>query len=473
MKKNITDSIQFGEGNILRTFVDYCIQILNDKTSFSGKVNIIQPLPEGMIEQLKIQNGKYNLFHEGIIQGKTIRDRMQIDCVKQMNNPYQEFDQFLELAENENLTFVFSNTTEAGIVLDTKDQFTGKPPRSFPGKLTRLLHHRYKTFNGDPSKVLHIMPSELIEQNGTKLKKIILELSKIWKLEDHFISWINQNHFYNTLVDRIVPGFPKKDLDFYKKELFFDDQLIVTCEPFFLWVIEGNPELLKIFPLDQLKEIDVKVVPDLGIFRTRKVRILNGSHTTMVPVGLLHGTKTVSDILKNDFLKTFLSQTLFDEIIPSVDLDKQQLNDYAHSVLERFSNPFIIHKLESISLNSISKFKVRVLPSLISYFRKQGKVPKNLTFSMAALIYFYGKEVSKHPYPLKDDPEIIAFFNKIWSERNIEKVVLETLSNTDLWDKNLAEISPLKYSLTKALNALATHDKINEAYQFYKSISHE
>ena len=473
MKKNITDSIQFGEGNFLRAFVDYCIQILNDKTSFSGKVNIIQPLPEGMIEQLKIQNGKYNLFHEGIIQGKTIRDRMQINCVKQMNNPYQEFDQFLELAENENLTFVFSNTTEAGIVLDTEDQFTGKPPRSFPGKLTRLLHHRYKTFNGDPSKVLHIMPSELIEQNGTKLKKIILELSKIWKLEDHFISWINQNHFYNTLVDRIVPGFPKKDLDFYKKELFFDDQLIVTCEPFFLWVIEGNPELLKIFPLDQLKEIDVKVVPDLGIFRTRKVRILNGSHTTMVPVGLLHGTKTVSDILKNDFLKTFLSQTLFDEIIPSVDLDKQQLNDYAHSVLERFSNPFIIHKLESISLNSISKFKVRVLPSLISYLRKQGKVPKNLTFSMAALIYFYGKEVSKHPYPLKDDPEIIAFFNKIWSKRNIEKVVVETLSNTDLWDKNLAEISPLKYSLTKALNALANHDKINEAYQFFKSISHE
>ena len=473
MKKNITDSIQFGEGNFLRAFVDYCIQILNDKTSFSGKVNIIQPLPEGKIEQLKIQNGKYNLFHEGIIQGKTIRDRMQINCVKQMNNPYQEFDQFLELAENENLTFVFSNTTEAGIVLENKDQFTDKPPRSFPGKLTRLLHHRYKTFNGDPSKVLHIIPSELIEQNGTKLKKIILKLSKIWKLEDDFISWINQNHFYNTLVDRIVPGFPKKDLDFYKKELFFDDQLIVTCEPFFLWVIEGNPELLKIFPLDQLKEIDVKVVPDLGIFRTRKVRILNGSHTTMVPVGLLHGTKTVSDILKNDFLKTFLSQTLFDEIIPSVDLDKQQLNDYAHSVLERFSNPFIIHKLESISLNSISKFKVRVLPSLISYFRKQRKVPKNLTFSMAALIYFYGKEVSKHPYPLKDDPEIIAFFNKIWSERNIEKVVLETLSNTDLWDKNLAEISPLKYSLTKALNALATHDKINEAYQFYKSISHE
>ena len=473
MKKNITDSIQFGEGNFLRAFVDYCIQILNDKTSFSGKVNIIQPLPKGMIEQLKIQNGKYNLFHEGIIQGKIIRDRMQINCVKQMNNPYQEFDQFLELAENENLTFVFSNTTEAGIVLDTKDQFTDKPPRSFPGKLTRLLHHRYKTFNGDPSKVLHIIPSELIEQNGTKLKKIILELSKLWKLEDHFISWINQNHFYNTLVDRIVPGFPKKDLDFYKKELPFDDQLIVTCEPFFLWVIEGNPKLLEIFPVDQLKKIDVKVVPDLVIYRTRKVRILNGSHTTLVPVGLLHGTPTVSETLKDDFLKSFLSHTLFDEIIPSVDFDKKELETYAQSVLERFSNPFIIHQLESISLNSISKFKVRVLPSLLSYYKKEGKIPKNLTFAMAALIYFYGKEVSKHPHPIKDDPKNIAFFNQIWSDNNIEKVVLETLSNTDLWDQNLAEISPLKDTLTHALNAIASHNKINKAYQFFKSISHE
>ena len=292
-------------------------------------------------------------------------------------------------------------------------------------------------------------------------------------MEDDFVSWIHQNHFYNTLVDRIVPGYPKKDLDFYKKELPFDDQLIVTCEPFFLWVIEGNSKLLEIFPVDQLKKIDVKVVPDLGIYRTRKVRILNGSHTTLVPVGLLHGTPTVSETLKDDFLKSFLSHTLFDEIIPSVDFDKKELENYAQSVLERFSNPFIIHQLESISLNSISKFKVRVLPSLMSYHKKEGKIPKNLTFAMAALIYFYGKEVSKHPHPIKDDPKIIAFFNQIWSDKNIEKVILETLSNYDLWDQNLAEISPLKDTLTQALNAIASHNKINKAYQFFKSISHE
>lgn len=467
MKTNITDSIQFGEGNFLRAFVDYCLQILNEKTNFSGKVNIVQPLPSGMIEQLKKQNGKYHLFHEGIIAGQNIRVGQEIDCVDKMVNPYQEFNHFLELAENENLTFVFSNTTEAGISLNHRDQFDASPPLSFPGKITRLLFHRYKTFNGELSKVLHIIPCELIDQNGSKLKKAILELCKNWQLEDKFVSWIHKNHFYNTLVDRIVPGFPKKDLNFYKKKLAFDDQLIVSCEPFFLWVIEGSPKLLEIFPVHKLKDIDVKVVSDLGIYRTRKVRILNGSHTSLVPVGMLHGIATVSEILQDNFLKTFLSTTLFNEIIPSIDFDKKELEDYAKSVLERFSNPFIIHQLESISLNSISKFKVRVLPSLLSYYKKEGKVPKNLTFAMAALIYFYSKDISKHPYPLKDDPQNISFFNEIWKDNEIEKVVAETLSNTQLWGQNLAEIRPLKDSLTQALSAIASHKKISQAHQVY------
>ena len=469
MKIITTDSIQFGEGNFLRAFIDYCLQILNEKTHFTGKVNIIQPLPNGTIDQLKRQNGKYHLFQEGIDAGKKIREKQEIDCIDQMINPYEDFDQFLKLAENENLTFVFSNTTEAGISLDQKDVFRAKPPRSFPGKLTRLLHHRYKTFNGDPSKALHIMPCELIEKNGSKLKEIILELCEIWQLEDDFKSWIHTNYFYNTLVDRIVPGFPKNDLEFYQKNLPYEDQLMVTCEPFFLWVIEGSPKLLEIFPVNQLENIDVKVVPDLSIFRTRKVRILNGSHTSIVPVGLLHGTPTVSQSLSDDFLKKFLSQTLFDEIIPSVDFDKQELENYAHSVLERFSNPFIVHQLEDISLNSISKFKVRVLPSLLSYYQKEGKVPKNLTFAMAALIYFYGKEISKHPYPIKDDPKNISFFNEIWRTNNIEKVVSKTLSNTDLWDQNLAVTTPLKDLLTHALSSIASQEKISDAYQFFQN----
>lgn len=470
MKNKTTDSLQFGEGNFLRAFVDFCLQTLNEKTSFSGKVNIVQPLPNGMIEQLKNQNGKYHLFQEGVMAGENIRLGQQINCIDQMINPYQEFSNFLKLAENENLTFVFSNTTEAGIMLDHKDQFNNTPALSFPGKLTQLLYHRYKTFNGDHSKILHIIPCELIEKNGDKLKEIILELCDIWQLENKFKSWIRQNHFYNTLVDRIVPGFPKNDVEFYQKNLPFNDQLIVTCEPFFLWVIEGNTKLLDIFPVNQLKNIDVKIVPDLGVYRTRKVRILNGSHTTLVPVGLLNGTSTVSESLKDNFLKTFLFQTLFNEIIPSVDFDKKELENYAHSVLERFSNPFIIHQLESISLNSISKFKVRVLPSLLSYFKKEGKVPKNLTFAMAALIYFYGKEVSKHNYSIKDDTKNITFFNQLWKDNNIEKVVLETLSNTALWGQNLAQISPLKDNLTQALSTIVSQDKISDAHRIFQNL---
>ena len=470
MKKNITDSIQFGEGNFLRAFVEYCIQTLNDKTEFSGKVNVVQPIPYGMIEQLKKQDGKYHLFHEGVEAGQNIRTRKLIDCIDHTINPYQEFNDFLKLAENENLTFIFSNTTEAGIDLDNNDLFHNKPPESFPGKLTRLLYHRYKFFNGNPTKVVHIIPCELIDKNGNKLKKIILDLCKIWRLESDFISWIEKNHFYNSLVDRIVPGYPKKDFEFYKKDLPFDDQLMVTCEPFFLWVIEGNPKLLEFFPVNEIDNIDVKIVPDIGIYRTRKVRILNGSHTTMVPMGLLSGTLTVSEILQVDFLQDFLYHTLFDEIIPSIDFNKKELEDYAQSVLERFSNPFIIHQLESISLNSISKFKVRVLPSLLSYFKKESKVPKNLIFSLAALIYFYGKDVSKHNYQLHDDPKNIKFFNSIWRNNKNEKVVIETLSNAELWGENLVKIEPLKENLTQALNAITSHKKISEAYKVFKNL---
>ena len=464
----MTDSIQFGEGNFLRAFVDYCLQILNHETSFSGKVDIIQPLPNGLIEQLKKQNGKYHLFHEGVLQGKNIREGQQIDCVDEMVNPYKEFDHFLKLAENENLTFVFSNTTEAGITLDNEDQFTARPAHSFPGKLTQLLYHRFKTFNGDKSKVLHIIPCELIDKNGTKLKEIILELCEIWKLDNNFISWIHLNHFYNTLVDRIVPGFPKKDLNFYKKQLPFDDKLIVTCEPFFLWVIEGNPKLLEIFPVDQLNNIDVKVVPDLGIYRTRKVRILNGSHTALVPVGLLHGTLTVSETLQDDFLKNYLSQTLSQEIIPSIDFDEDELKNYAASVLERFSNPFIIHKLESIALNSISKFKVRVLPSILSYLKKEGKAPKNLSFAMASLIYYYGKEISQHSYELNDEPSNIEFFKKVWETESTKRAAEETLSESSLWGQNLAEIKLLKDAVSVALEAIHSCKKIDVAYDFFK-----
>ena len=468
MKKKVTDSIQFGEGNFMRAFVDYCIQILNEETDFVGKVNIVQPIEKGMIADLKNQNGKYHVFQEGVIEGTQLRSRHLIDCIDKLINPYVEFQSYLKLAENKSLTFIFSNTTEAGIAYDINDNINDKPPNSFPAKLLMLLYQRFQKFNGDPSMILHIIPCELIEKNGSKLKEILMEISDKWELGEKFKFWLNLNKFYNTLVDRIVPGFPKNDIDFYEKGLPFKDKLMVTCEPFFLWVIEGSKELLEIFPADQLKKINLIVVDHLKVYRTRKVRILNGCHTTMVPVGLLNKTSTVSDALNNDFLKSFIREALFEEIIPSIDFDEDELKNYAASVLERFSNPFIIHKLESIALNSISKFKVRVLPSMLSYIKKEGKAPKNLSFAMASLIYYYGKEISQHSYELNDEPSNIEFFKKVWETESTKRVTEETLSKSSLWGQNLAEIKLLKDKVNIALEAIHSCHKIDVAYNIFK-----
>ena len=468
MKKKDTDSIQFGEGNFMRAFVDYCIQLLNEETDFVGKVNVVQPIEKGMIADLKNQNGKYHVFQEGVIEGAKLRSRHLIDCIDKLINPYVEFQSYLKLAENKSLTFIFSNTTEAGIAYDINDNINDKPPNSFPAKLLMLLYQRFQKFNGDPSMILHIIPCELIERNGSKLKEILIEISDKWELGEKFKYWLNLNVFYNTLVDRIVPGFPKNDIDFYEKGLPFKDKLMVTCEPFFLWVIEGNKKLLEIFPADQLKKINLIVVDDLKVYRTRKVRILNGCHTTMVPVGLLNKTSTVSDALNNDFLKSFIREALFEEIIPSIDFDEDELKNYAASVLERFSNPFIIHKLESIALNSISKFKVRVLPSILSYLKKEGKAPKNLSFAMASLIYYYGKEISQHSYELNDEPSNIEFFKKVWETESTKRVTEETLSKSSLWGQNLSEIKLLKDKVNIALEAIYSCSKIDVAYDIFK-----
>ena len=469
IEKNIpADSVQFGEGNFMRAFVDYCIQLLNEQTSFQGKVDVIQPIAQGMVQNLANQNGKYHVYSEGILNGKSVRKSHLINCIDQLVDPYQDFEKYLSLAENENLKFVFSNTTEAGIQYIDTDQLEMRPPNSFPAKLVLFLLRRFEKFNGAADKVLHIIPCELIEKNGDTLKAILLNIIDHWELGINFKNWVIKNHFYNTLVDRIVPGFPKDNLAFYQQDLSFEDNLIVTCEPFFLWVIEGNPKLLDVFPADQLSEIDVKVVKDLGNYRTRKVRILNGCHTAMVPVGLLKGVETVSAALSDDFMKEFISETLKNEIIPSIDFDKEELTEYAAQVLERFSNPFTVHQLQSIALNSISKYKVRVLPSLLSFYKKNNSIPKNLTFALASLIYFYGKDISKHSYNVKDDTLIIDFFKNVWKMQSTDEISEAVLSNELIWGQNLARITPLKKEISQILKLLKNKNLV-AAFESYKS----
>ena len=467
-KQRPADSIQFGEGNFMRAFVDYCIQLLNEQTSFQGKVDVVQPIAYGMIKNLADQNGKYHVYSEGILNGKSVRKSHLINCIDQLVDPYQDFEKYLSLAENENLKFVFSNTTEAGIQQIDTDQMEMQPPNSFPAKLVLFFLRRFEKFNGSDDKVLHVIPCELIEKNGDTLKAILLNIIDQWGLEIGFKNWVMKNHFYNTLVDRIVPGFPKDNLAFYQQDLSFEDNLIVTCEPFFLWIIEGNPKLLDIFPADQLSEIDVKVVKDLDNYRTRKVRILNGCHTAMVPLGLLKGVETVSAALSDDFTKKFISETLKNEIIPSIDFDKEELTEYATQVMERFSNPFTVHQLQSIALNSISKYKVRILPSLLSFYKKNNAIPKNLTFALASLIYFYGKDISKHSYNVKDDDVIIDFFKNIWKVQSIDEISETVLSNELLWGQNLAKITPLKKEISLILRLLKNKNLVT-AFEDYKN----
>ena len=351
--------LQFGSGNFLRGFADWIIDIMNEKAGFNGAIKIIQSVSQD--NALNDQEGLYHVVVNGLKNNKPFNETRLVTCVIGAMSPDKNMGAFLKLAENPDLEFIISNTTEAGIVVNEKDQSVQELSSTFPGKLTQLLFHRFQTFKG--TKPLIIIPCELIANNGEELKKAILQYAKRWNLSGQFIEWLNQNIFCNTLVDRIVPGAPKENLQEIKLRIGFDDKLIVTAEPFHLWVIEG-PEIVKQkFPADQAG-LDVKFVTDHNPYRIRKVRILNGAHTALVPVAYLYGLRTVRESVENDFAGPFIKKVIYEEIIPTLDLPKEELKQFADDTIERFLNPFIRHELITISLNSISKFKYRVVPKI-------------------------------------------------------------------------------------------------------------
>lgn len=435
--------LQFGEGNFLRGFVDWMIDILNDQTSFQGAVNIVQPIPKGMIDVLNRQEGLYHVLLEGIKNGKPHTEMRLITSIAGGINPYDDYGQYLKLGENPELQFIFSNTTEAGIAFDESDTSADTLPDSFPGKLTALLHHRFTHFDGAPDKAPIIIPCELIDRNGDKLQNFVLQYARLWDTSEAFQQWI-QDHcaFCNTLVDRIVPGYPKERAPKLQEELGFKDNLIVAGEYFHLWVIEGPDNLGKKLPFKKAG-LNVLLVDDLTPYRTRKVRILNGLHTSMVPVGYLNGNRTVKEAVEDEVVGQYLQKELFREIIPTLDLPDEELKSFAQDVLDRFRNPYIKHKLSDIALNSISKYKVRVLPSLLAYHEKNNQLPERLTFALAALICFYKGEFQGTKTPLNDSKEIIAFLKNAWTADTIEETVRQILSHTAFWDQNLDAIPGL------------------------------
>ena len=292
---------------------------------------------------------------------------------------------------------------------------------------------------------------QLIEKNGAQLKHTILQYISHWNLPNGFKNWIEQhNTFCNTLVDRIVPGFPKDTIQEIETAIGYEDKLVVMAEPFHLWVIEGPDSVKQIFPTEQAG-LNVKFVTDLTPYRTRKVRILNGAHTALVPVAYLQGLRTVRESIDDAYTGDFIRKTLQEEIIPTLDLPAEELHQFAADVIERFQNPYIRHELISISLNSISKFKVRVLPSLLKYLEIKKELPSNLVFSLSALIQFYKGDWRGEKIALQDTKEVLSFFSSVWKSNDINKITRETLSNTSFWDQDLTELPGLVDAVIKCL----------------------
>ncbi|MEN1785958.1 MAG: tagaturonate reductase [Bacteroidota bacterium] len=446
--------IQFGEGNFLRGFVDWMVDILNERTNFNGNIQIVQPLPNGMEAMINTQDGLYHVLLEGIEKGKKIQETRLISSVEGVLNPYKRYKDFLKLGENPELQFIVSNTTEAGIAFNAEDKHPKNVPNAFPGKLTALLYHRFQFFNGDPPGTLYILPCELIEANGQRLRDCVLQYAKLWSLGEGFKNWLEKAViFYNTLVDRIVPGFPKDNIAAIQQRLGFKDQLVVKAEPFHLWVIEGPSQIKHKLHFENAG-LNVVFTNDLSPYRTRKVRILNGAHTAMVPIGYLHGFKEVRTVVEDEQMAAFLKQIIFEEIIPTLDMPKAALAQYAHDVLDRFKNPFIKHLLLDISLNTIAKFKVRVLPSLLHHLESTKNTPRGLSTAMAFLLLFYRGHFNNESIPLNDEAQNIDFFKAAWRENNLEALVEKVLSNPQLWGIDLTEHPQLSDFLVEKINDL-------------------
>ncbi len=447
--------LQFGEGNFLRAFVDWMIDKANRDGIYRGSIVLCQPIAQGLKDLINAQDGVYTLAMRGAESGQPVENIEVITSVSRCINPYENYEDLMEIARSADLEVVVSNTTEAGIAYHEGDRLTDRPPVSFPAKVTAFLYERYKAFNGDPQKGLLFLPVELIDNNGAELKRIVLKYAEEWELGQEFTEWVNTaNEFTSTLVDRIVTGYPRDEISYFEEKLGYKDNIIDTSELFNLWVIEGDKKWADKLPVHKT-DANVIWTDDVKPYKKRKVRILNGAHTSTVLAAYLAGFDIVGDFMKDDTVRTFMNDVIYKEVIPTLDLPKEELESFAAAVNDRFANPYIKHNLLDIALNSCSKFNARCLPSLLGYVEEKGKLPKCLTFSLAAFIKFYqgewkdgvytGTRKDGTQYPLRDDEAVIRFFADAWAENDAEKTAESVLSNKDFWSgKDLTEVSGLK-----------------------------
>ena len=457
--------VQFGEGNFLRAFVDYMLDIANEKGVFDGNVAIVKPIAFGSLENFHKQNNNYTVVLRGKENGQTVEEKRVVTCVEQVVDCTEDLNGFLSLAELDSLRFIVSNTTEAGITLDEKDHFDGLP-ETYPGKLTKFLYQRYQTFSGAMDKGVILLPVELIEHNGKKLKECVLALIRIWDLPAEFASWVEEACvFCTTLVDRIVTGYPRDKAAEICEKLGYTDCLLDVCEPFALWVIESDRDISKELSLDQIG-LPVVFTDNLKPYRDRKVRVLNGAHTGSVLAAYLCGQSIVRESMQDPVIGQFFRRVVLDEIVPQVQLPKQEVLKFAESVFERFENPFIDHALLSISLNSVSKWKARVLPTFRDHFEAYGELPKLVTFSFAALLAFYrssdlrqdglyAKRMDGTEYAIHDDAAVLAFFADNCGKEDADYVAA-VASNQDFWGEDMTAYPQFTQTVTRWLQALQT-----------------
>lgn len=447
--------IQFGEGNFLRAFVDWIIYNMNQKAEFNSSVVIVQPLENGMVDMLNEQEGLYHVNLQGLQNGKEIDNIQLIDVVSRGLNPYTQYDEFLKLAENPDMRFVISNTTEAGIAFDFSCKLEDAPAKSYPGKLTQLLFHRFKFFNGATDKGLIILPCELIFDNGKVLRKCIDQYIELWNLGESFKHWFDTAcSVYCTLVDRIVPGYPRDTIGLILDRIDLDDKLVVKGEIFHLWVIEAPESVEKEFPADKAG-LNVLFVPSEKPYHDRKVTLLNGPHTVLSPVGYLAGLDTVKECCEDPVIVQFVKKVMYDELLETLDLPKEELSLFADAVMERFRNPFVKHFVTSIMLNSFPKFKTRDLPGLKVFLERKGVLPSGLVLGLAAIVTYYkGGKRGKDEIVLKDNQDIIDLLKNLWADGSPMDVAKGVLGADFIWEEDLNVIPGLTEMLSKYLQMI-------------------
>ena len=452
--------LQFGDGNFLRAFADHFIDEMNEKAGFDGKVVVVQPAAVKLNPRLNEQDGLYTLFLRGREQGQKVNQKRVISCVSRCLNANQQWDQVLDCAENPQLRFIISNTTEAGIVFDPECRKDDAPPKSFPAKLTLFLYRRYEL--GLPGFV--ILPCELIDHNGKALADCIHRYIGLWQLDDGFRAWVaEENTICDTLVDRIVTGYPRSEAEELCDELGYEDQMIDTGEVFGAWVIEGRQSLALELPFEAAG-LPIAIVKDHVPYKQRKVRILNGAHTSMVPAAYLAGQDIVRGCMEDDVIRGFMNKTIYEEILPTLDLPQDQLTGFAAAVTERFNNPYIDHSLLAIALNTTSKWKARVLPSLLGYVERKGQLPRCITFSFAAYVALYHNAKERGEsclvglrgsdrYQIKDDDWVLDFYYDHRDDTS-SQMISAVINHPRMWDGALAALPGFEGAAAKALERI-------------------